>query len=67
MVTSNVSDWNFNDLKDFGEFAKCMRGKQCLIKYTNIAIDYTCYGLVEVCQYLIKSDFNFIMLREVIF
>ena len=46
-----------------------MRGKQgkiikSLTTDTSIAIEHTCYGLVDICQFLLESGFNFVMLGE---
>ena len=64
-----MNDANLMYLKDFSRLARYMRGKQGkIIKSpttdTSIAIEHTCYGLVDICQFLLESGFNFVMLGE---
>ena len=68
-TVSDVQDENLQYLRDFAKLSKSMRGKQgkrikSLTKDTSEAIEHTCYGLVEMCEHLLESGFDFVMLGE---
>ncbi|XP_065650888.1 uncharacterized protein LOC136079096 [Hydra vulgaris] len=68
-VISEELDLNLQYLLDFRDMALKMSGKQgCRIKSltrdTGTSIWHTCYGLVEMCKYLLKNNFIYVMLGK---
>ena len=68
-VISEELDINLQYLLDFGDMALKVSGKQgrrikSLNRDTGTSIWDTCYGLVEMCKYLLKNNFSYVMLGE---
>ena len=68
-VIRDPSDYRLNILQEFGDMALKMAGKQGkrfkqLTKDTGKAIYHTCYGVVELCRFLLGTTHQYVILSK---